>query len=82
MAFFGNDAVNRVNLHYGVQAVAMGAGGVFLLTFLIHAGVSVPGALLAFTGALASSSLRFTFSASSASIRAARSCSRRSTARS
>ena len=53
MAFFGNDAVNRINLHYGVQAVAMGAGGVFLLTFLVHAGVSVPGALLAFSGILA-----------------------------
>ena len=53
MAFFGNDAVNRVNLHYGIQAVAMGAGGVFLLTFLLHVGVSVPATLLAFTGIIA-----------------------------
>jgi hypothetical protein len=53
MAFFGNDAVNRVNLHYGVQAVAMNAGGVFWLAFLLHAGVPVPLTLLAFAGVLA-----------------------------
>jgi DHA1 family inner membrane transport protein len=52
MAFFGNDAVNRVNFHYAIQAVAMGAGGVFQLSFLLHAGVSVPVTLLAFTAVL------------------------------
>ena len=31
MAFFGNDAVNRVNLHYAIQALAMGAGRRLLL---------------------------------------------------
>jgi DHA1 family inner membrane transport protein len=45
MAFFGNDAVNRVNLHYGVQALAAGAGGVFLLAYLLHAGLSVSATL-------------------------------------
>jgi DHA1 family inner membrane transport protein len=52
MAFFGNDAVNRVNFHTGVQAVAMGAGGVFVLSYMLHAGVSVPATLAAFAGML------------------------------
>ena len=40
MAFLRNDAVNRVNLHYGIQALAQGAGGIFFLVFLLAAGVS------------------------------------------
>jgi hypothetical protein len=47
MSFFGNDAINRVNLQSGVQALAEGAGGLFLLVFLLRAGISVPLALLA-----------------------------------
>ena len=47
MPFFSNDAVNRVNLHTGVRALAEGAGGVFFLVFLLRAGVSVPQTLLA-----------------------------------
>jgi MFS transporter, DHA1 family, inner membrane transport protein len=42
MSFFGNDAINRVNLHSGIQALAEGAGGVFVLVFLLKAGVSAP----------------------------------------
>ncbi|HEX3917764.1 MAG TPA: MFS transporter [Caulobacteraceae bacterium] len=53
MAFFRNDAINRVNLHSGVQAAASGAGGVFLLAFLLGAGVPVAGTLAAFAGILA-----------------------------
>ena len=53
MAFFGNDAVNRVNFHYGVQAVAMNAGGVFIFTYMLHAGVSVPATLASFAAILA-----------------------------
>ena len=45
MAFLRNDAVNRVNLHYGIQALAQGAGGIFFLVFLLRAGVSIPVAL-------------------------------------
>ena len=52
MAFFGNDAVNRVNFHTGVQAVAMGAGGVFILSYLLHAGLSVPATLVTFAAML------------------------------
>lgn len=47
MAFFRNDAINRVNLHSGVQALAQGAGGIFFFVLLLKAGVSVPHALLA-----------------------------------
>lgn len=53
MAFFRNDAVNRVNLHAGVQALAQNAGHIFLLVFLVRAGVSVPMALLAQAGIVA-----------------------------
>ena len=35
MSFFRNDAINRVNLQVGVQALAQGAGQLFLLVFLI-----------------------------------------------
>jgi hypothetical protein len=47
MSFFGNDAINRVNLQAGVQALAEGAGQLFLLVFLLRAGVSAPAAFLA-----------------------------------
>ena len=47
MPFFTNDAVNRVNLHTGVRALAAGAGGVFFFVFLLRAGVPVPIVLLA-----------------------------------
>lgn len=53
MAFLRNDAVNRVNLHYGVQALAQSSGGVFFLTWMLKAGVPVWGALLAQAGVLA-----------------------------
>ncbi|WP_293904591.1 MFS transporter [Phenylobacterium sp.] len=51
MSFFKNAAINRVNLHTGVQAFAMGAGGIFFLVFLLRAGVSVP-MVLGFQAAL------------------------------
>lgn len=53
MAFFANDAVNRVNLHYAVQALAQNAAGVFFFAYLLHAGVSVPVTLLAFVSMVA-----------------------------
>ncbi|WP_337187872.1 MFS transporter [Phenylobacterium sp.] len=42
MSFFGNGAVNRVNLHTVIQALSEGAGGVFVLVFLLRAGVPAP----------------------------------------
>jgi MFS transporter, DHA1 family, inner membrane transport protein len=47
MAFLRNDAVNRVNLHSGVQALAQAGGGVFFLVFLLTAGVPASVVLLA-----------------------------------
>jgi len=46
MAFLSNSAVNRANLHYAIQALAIGAGGVFFAAYLLHAGVSIPLTLL------------------------------------
>ena len=50
MAFLRNDAINRVNIHTGIQALAQGAGGIFYLVFLLRAGVPVPMVLLAMAG--------------------------------
>ena len=56
MAFFGNDAVNRVNVHSAVQASAQAGGGVFVLVFLLRGGLSVPATLLTMAAIL---SVRF-----------------------
>jgi hypothetical protein len=56
MSFFGNGAINRVNLQGGIQALAQGAGGLFLLVFLIRQGLPVP---LAFLTQAAIVALRF-----------------------
>ena len=50
MAFLRNDAINRVNLHTGIQALAQGSGGIFFLVFLLMAGISVPLTLVALAG--------------------------------
>jgi hypothetical protein len=47
MAFFGNDAINRVIVHSGVKALAESAGGVFFFVYLLKAGLTVEAALLA-----------------------------------
>jgi hypothetical protein len=47
LAFLRNDAVNRVNLHSGVKAVAQGAGALFFFVALLRAGVPAPVALVA-----------------------------------
>jgi MFS family permease len=49
MSFFGNDAINRVNLHTGIFAFANGAGGIFFTAVLLKAGLSLPMALFAHT---------------------------------
>ena len=53
MAFFRNRAVNRLNLHYGMQAFAENAGGVFVVVYLLRAGISVPATLTALAVLLA-----------------------------
>src|SRR5689334_14499958 len=42
MSFFGNDAINRVNLQGGIASLALGVGQLFLLVFLIRQGLSAP----------------------------------------
>jgi DHA1 family inner membrane transport protein len=52
MTFLANGAVNRVILHTGVQSLAENAGGVFILVYLLRAGVPIPlvlGAMAAMT---------------------------------
>ena len=48
MSFLDNSAINRVNLHSTLQALAIGVGGVFVLAWLIRAGVPTPLTLLVF----------------------------------
>jgi len=43
-----NRAVDRVNLHYGLQAFADGLGGIFVLAYLLRAGVSLTATLVVF----------------------------------
>jgi MFS transporter, DHA1 family, inner membrane transport protein len=47
MAFFRNDTVNLLNLHYGIHALALSGGGAFFAAFLLRAGVPAPAVLAA-----------------------------------
>ena len=47
MAYLANSAVNRVNVHYAIQAFASAAAGTFLLVYFVRAGLSLPQALIA-----------------------------------
>jgi DHA1 family inner membrane transport protein len=47
MAFLRNRAVNWINLHSGIHALAQGLGAMFVLVFLLRSGVAVPMALCA-----------------------------------
>lgn len=47
MAYFHNRTVNLLNLHYWIAAFAMTGGGAFYSVYLLKAGISVPGVLLA-----------------------------------
>jgi len=49
MAFFRNNAVNLLNLHYGLHCVAVYGGAVFFSIYLLKAGVSIPGVLVSLT---------------------------------
>lgn len=46
MTQFDDDAIRRATFHYAIQAFAAAAGGIFMLVFLLKAGVSAPMALL------------------------------------
>jgi len=45
MAYFRNNAVNLLNLHYAIHAVALYGGGAFYFVFLVKAGVPLPAVL-------------------------------------
>ncbi len=53
MAFFRNNAVNLLNLHYGIHAVAMYGGGAFFTVYLLKAGVVLASVLVFFALILA-----------------------------
>lgn len=53
MSFLKTDAISRVNTHYALQAFAQAAGGIFVLAYLLKAGISVPMTLLFQAGILA-----------------------------
>jgi DHA1 family inner membrane transport protein len=53
MAFFANDAINRVNAHSAVQTLAQAGAGVFFFAFLLKTGVPAQWALLAEAGVVA-----------------------------
>lgn len=46
MAYFRNNVVNLLNLHYGIFALAMTGGGAFFCVYLLRAGVPLPGVLV------------------------------------
>lgn len=46
MSQINDHAIRRATFHYAIQAFASAAGGIFMLVFLLKAGVSVPVALL------------------------------------
>ncbi len=43
MAFFRNNTVNLLNLHYGIHSIALGGGAAFFLVYLLKSGVPIPG---------------------------------------
>jgi len=45
MALFQNDAVNRLNLHLAIHALALSGGGAFYGAFLLRAGTPAPAVL-------------------------------------
>ena len=45
MAYLRNNTVNLLNLHYGIHALAMSGGGVFLVVYMLKAGVAMPAVL-------------------------------------
>jgi MFS family permease len=47
MAFFRNNTVNLLNLHYGIFAIVMTGGGAFYCVFLLKVGVPLPMVLVA-----------------------------------
>jgi hypothetical protein len=47
VAFFRNDTVNLLNLHYGIHTLALSGGGAFFGAYLLRSGVPAPAVLAA-----------------------------------
>ena len=45
MAYFRNNTVNLLNLHYGIHSLALSGGGAFFAVFLLKSGVPAPAVL-------------------------------------
>jgi hypothetical protein len=52
MAYFRNNTVNLLNLHYAIHSLALSGGGTFFLVFLLKAGVPAPAVLTAIASIL------------------------------
>jgi MFS transporter, DHA1 family, inner membrane transport protein len=53
VAFFRNDTVNLLNLHYGIHTLALSGGGAFFAAYLLQSGVPAPAVLAALAAILA-----------------------------
>jgi MFS transporter, DHA1 family, inner membrane transport protein len=53
MAFFRNDTINLLNLHYAIHSLALSGGGAFFAAFLLHADVPAPAVLASLAAILA-----------------------------
>jgi DHA1 family inner membrane transport protein len=45
MAYFRNNTINLLNLHYGIHSLALSGGGAFFAVFLLKSGVPAPAVL-------------------------------------
>ncbi len=52
MAYFRNNAVNLLNLHYAIHSIAMTGAGAFFAAYLLKAGLSASGVFLTFAAIL------------------------------
>src|SRR3974390_1461518 len=52
MAYFRNNTVNLLNLHYGIHSLALSGGGAFFAVFLLKSGVPPPAVLAAIAAIL------------------------------
>ena len=52
MAYFRNNAINLLNLHYGIHSLALTGAGAFYTVFLLKAGVPVPAVLASLSAIL------------------------------
>jgi MFS family permease len=52
LAYFRNNTVNLLNLHYGIHSIAMTGAGAFFAAYLLKAGLSAPGVFLTFAAIL------------------------------